>query len=78
MDKFEVKEEFKKRYKYIYENSKLILLPYIYADLNKRVGFREPDELFLTNLESFLLSDIKMENSDLYKIIESKKNDIKE
>lgn len=39
MDKFEVKEEFKKRYKYIYENSKLILLPYIYADLNKRVGF---------------------------------------
>ena len=78
MDKFEVKEEFKKRYKYIYENSKLILLPYIYADLNKRVGFREPDELFLTNLESFLLSDIKMEKSDLYKIVESKKSDIKE
>ena len=56
----------------------IILLPYIYADLNKTIGFGNLDEYFLANLESFLLSDIEMENSDLYKVIESKKNDINE
>lgn len=81
MEKNKVKEEFIKRYKYIYENSILILLPYIYVESvngKANINFKKIDELLLLNLELFLLSDIEMENSDLYKMIESKKNNIEE
>lgn len=77
MEKFEVKDEFLKRYKYIYENSKLILLPYVYLDYKcdkTEISFKKLDEELLLDLESFLLSDTKMEESNLYKRIESNKN----
>ena len=78
MESIKSKDELIKRYKYIYENSMLILLPYVYVKYegNKTVlRFKKIDEFLMLNLESFLLSDIKMEESDLYKLTENNKKD---
>lgn len=65
MKKEQIKEELIKRYRYIYENAFFILMPY--GDLEN-----VPRALLL-ELESFLLSDIPVLESKLYKDIEEKK-----
>ena len=78
MENIKSKDELIKRYKYIYENSPLILLPYVYVkyENNKTtLAFKKMDEFLLLRLESFLLSDIKLENSDLYILTENNKKD---
>ena len=84
MPKEEVKQELIKRYKFIYENALFILAPYMeementeYKELDAKSFIylkTLPNELLLL-IESFLLSDIKMEESSLYRFIEIHKND---
>ena len=85
MKKNEIKRELIKRYKFIYENAFFILVPFMcekenttHQDLN--IGsfiYLEslPNELLLL-IESFLLSDINMENSELYKFMNSMKMNV--
>ena len=80
----EIKEELIKRYKFIYENTLFILAPYMeemekteYKSLDVKTFIylkTLPIELLLL-IEFFLLSDIKMEESSLYRFIEIHKND---
>lgn len=86
MTKEEVKQELIKRYKFIYENALFILAPYMeementeYKELDVKSFIylkTLPNELLLL-IESFLLSDIKMEESNLYSFVETNKNDTK-
>lgn len=80
----EIKEELIKRYKFIYENALFILAPYV--DEMKKTEYKDTDiksfiyvktlsnELLLL-IEFFLLSDIKMEESSLYRFIEIHNSD---
>lgn len=83
MTKEEIKQELIKRYKFIYENALFILAPYMEEMENteyKEIGVKSfiylktlPSELLLL-IESFLLSDINMEESKLYKFVENNKS----
>lgn len=99
MKKDDVKEEFIRRYKYIYENSEYILLPYMHKETKeerqKKYAFHKKQgilDLFnsdfyiylktlptklLLDLESFLLSDIPLEESNLFVYLEENKNNPK-
>lgn len=79
MTKEEVKQELIKRYKFIYENALFILVPYMeemknteYKDIDAKsfIYLKTPPREFLLLIESFLLSDIEMEESGLYRFIE--------
>lgn len=90
MEKEQIKQELISRYKYIYENAAYILAPFMYqqtkkySKANKNYSYTSndfliylkelPNELLL-DLESFLLSDIPLNQSKLYiKLEEEKKN----
>lgn len=73
----DAKQELVKRYKYIYENSFLMLSPFVEKNKlskNNDVSIKVPTE-FKKLLEEFLLTDKKMENTPLYRFIEIKKKD---
>mgnify|MGYP005771100889 FL=1 len=82
MKKNEIKRELIKRYKFIYENAFFILVPFMCEkeninhqtlDIDSFIHLEPlPNELLLL-IESFLLSDINMENSELYKFMDSMK-----
>ena len=86
----EAKKELIKRYRYLYENAYLILAPYMYEESEEEYKVRKKQEygtkpaiLLKINisdninvlLEEFLLSDKPAEESSLYKMIETKRND---
>ena len=84
MFKEEVKQELIKRYKFIYENALFILAPYMEEMENTEYKSFDvksfiylkilPDKLLLL-IESFLLSDVKTEESSLYRFVKiNKKN----
>ena len=93
----QAKQEFVRRYKYLYENAYFILAPYMCEqsedDFKKQVDeylgkYNDPilkKPLIYLNInrldsinslfEEFLLSDKPIEESSLYQMIESKRND---
>lgn len=80
MNNDEIRNELIKRYKYIYENAKIFLAPFIIEEINKYSQKKEKISYFdiipayvLNSLEFFLLSDLKMEDSHFYNDIENKK-----
>ncbi len=70
----DAKQEIIKRYKYLYENSFLMLSTFVKNDKDNRLTINVTDE-FNSLLEEFLLTDKKMENTTLYKWTEDKKKD---
>lgn len=68
-----IKKELIKRYKYIYENAEYILAPFVKHELSTHLKL---PRYLLVDLESFLLSDIPIEESNFYKYLESKKKDL--
>lgn len=84
MTKEKVKQELIKRYKFIYENALFILAPYmcekentLYKNTNIKtvICLNSLPREFLLLIESFLLSDIEMEESGLYRFIEIHNSD---
>ena len=80
MTKEEIKQELIRRYKFIYENALFILAPYMHENTPYNKNIKSsiylnvlPQELLLL-IESFLLSDINMEESELYKFVENNKS----
>lgn len=80
MTKEEIKQELIQRYKFIYENALFILAPYMHENTPYNKNIKSsiylnvlPQELLLL-IESFLLSDINMEESELYKFVENNKS----
>ena len=85
----QAKQELIRRYRYLYENAYFILAPYMHEQTEKEFegskkefDFEEPLIYLKINtldsinsiFEEFLLSDKLMEESELYKTIESKRN----
>lgn len=68
-----VKEELIKRYKYLYENSIIILAPLMKKNKDLKVELKISDEMIIM-FEEFLLSDQKMEETKLYNLTEENKN----
>lgn len=84
MTKEEIKQELIKRYKFIYENALFILAPYMCekentlyknTDIKTVICLNSLPREFLLLIESFLLSDIEMEESGLYRFIEIHNSD---
>jgi len=87
---FYFKEEFIKRYKYLYENSEYILAPFMHEEsiregadkengvkcANKPLIYLKIDRKTLLSLEEFLFGIEKMEESTFYKKIDYLKNSI--
>lgn len=75
------KEEFTKRYKYLYENASFILAPYMYQedkkdpDIESMIYLRSLDIKTLSLLEEILLTNSSMEETKFYRNIESYKQD---
>ena len=82
MFKEEVKQELIKRYKFIYENALFILAPYMEEmenteykgfDIKSFIYLKTLPSMLLLLIESFLLSDVKMEESSLYRFVKINK-----
>lgn len=70
-----IKTEFIDRYKFLYNNIDLILMPLIYEKTLGKFDLRI-SKRFLESLEFFLLSDIPYEQTDFYKRITELSDDI--
>lgn len=68
-----VKEELIKRYKYLYENSIILLAPLMNINENLKVELKISDDMIIM-VEEFLLSDQKMKETKLYNFTEENKN----
>ena len=73
------KEELKRRYCYIFENTLYILAPYLYrkSEFSEEIKISKMDIDLLMIIEEILLSDCSYEKTKGYKKLEELKNDIK-
>jgi len=68
-----VKEELIKRYEYLYENSIILLAPFMTKTNDEEVDLKISNEMLMM-FEEFLLSDQKMKETKLYDFTEENKN----